>query len=72
VPTPADAVVLQGAAHAIVSHGAVVEADTARAETPVEDLFTDQEHGVEAAADAVETALRDAGAEPRLRIATSR
>jgi len=28
------------------------------------DLFTDQEHGVEAAADAVESALRSAGFEP--------
>src|SRR5260370_30742 len=47
-----------GGGHALIGHGIIGRL------TEDVDLFTDDEHGVEAAADAVETALRDAGLEP--------
>ncbi len=47
-----------GGGNALIAHGIIDRL------TEDVDLFTDDEHGVEAAADAVETALRDAGLEP--------
>jgi Nucleotidyl transferase AbiEii toxin, Type IV TA system len=44
-----------GGGNALLAHGVISRP------TQDVDLFTDQEHGVEAAADAVEAALRDAG-----------
>jgi uncharacterized protein YjiS (DUF1127 family) len=47
-----------GGGNALLAHGVISRA------TQDVDLFTDQEHGVEAAADAVEAALRSAGFDP--------
>jgi len=44
-----------GGGNALLAHGVISRP------TQDVDLFTDQEHGVQAAADAVEAALRDAG-----------
>lgn len=44
-----------GGGNALLAHGVITRA------TQDVDLFTDQEHGVEAAAGAVESALRKAG-----------
>lgn len=47
-----------GGGNALIAHGLIARP------TQDVDLFTDHEHGVEAAAGAVETALRDAGLDP--------
>jgi hypothetical protein len=47
-----------GGGNALLAHGVISRP------TQDVDLFTDQEHGVEAAAGAVEAALRNAGFEP--------